>query len=560
MGAKIKKITPKKDELLFLPLGGCNEIGMNLNLYGHDGQWLMVDCGISFGNNRMAGIDVIMPNPQFIAHHKKQLQGLVLTHAHEDHVGGVPYLWHYFECPIYATPFTMQVLRHKLTEAKMLDRVLLHEIDMSDSFSVGNFDIELITLTHSIPEPNALVIRTKAGNILHSGDWKFDDDPVVGDITDEAALKRAGDEGILAMLCDSTNVFVEGESESEGVIAENLKSLLGTLSGRVFITCFASNVARLQSLFSAAEANSRHVVLAGNAMHRMVKYAQETGYLSQTLDYSDAEYAEELGDNIVILCTGSQGEPLAALPRMARGEHPKLKFKAGDFVVFSSRVIPGNELSISHLQNQLVRLGVHVIGDSDYGDALHASGHPHQDELVKMYQLIKPHLAIPVHGEARHLQAHAELAEACQVPHQYVARNGDLLRLSKNGVEKITDIEADELCYDGYELAPMTSPHLSERRKLGSEGVIFCSLVCRNGKLLDVGITIKGVAPQILPDGKTSDEVAHLQEVASKTYGKLTKKNSKNTDIAEAVRIALRRISRKHYGKNAIVSVHFSDL
>ncbi len=560
MAKKIKKITPKQDELLFLPLGGCNEIGMNLNLYGHDGQWLMVDCGISFGNGRMAGVDVIMPNPEFIAHHKKQLQGLVLTHAHEDHVGGVPYLWKYFQCPIYATPFTMQVLKHKLTEAKMLDKVLLHEIDMSDSFSVGKFDIELITLTHSIPEPNALVIRTPAGNIMHSGDWKFDDDPVVGEVTDEAALKRVGEEGILAMLCDSTNVFVEGCSESEGVIAENVKSLLATIEGRIFITCFASNVARLQSLFTAAEANNRKVVLAGNAMHRMVKYAQETGYLSATLDYMDAEHADDMGNNVVVLCTGSQGEPMAALPRISRNEHPKLKLKSGDTVVFSSRVIPGNELSIAALQNQLVRLGVTVIGDSEYGDPIHASGHPHQDELIKMYQMIKPHLAIPVHGEARHLQAHAALAADCQVPHQRATRNGELLRFSQKGIEKLTDIEADELCYDGYELTPMGSPHLSERRKLGSEGVMLCSVVCQNGNLLDVQISLKGLAPQILPDGQISDEEGYLEEIAEKTYLKVSKKNTKIDDISESIRIALRRIARKHYGKNTIVAVHFSEL
>lgn len=559
-----KTITPGADELLFLPLGGCNEIGMNLNLYGHAGCWLMVDCGVSFADGRTTGIDVLLPNVSFVAAHKDMLCGLVLTHAHEDHLGAVAHLWEEFQCPIYATPFTMEVLKHKLTEAGLMGKVPLHSISMSERFQLGEFDIQMISLTHSIPEPNALIIRTSAGNIMHSGDWKLDDTPVVGENTDEKALKQAGEEGILAMLCDSTNVFYPGASLSEGEIGDNLKSFIATLSGRVIITCFASNVARLQSIFSAAEATGRSVFLAGKAMHRMLAYAQATGYLSLDLQFHDA-YLEQPHANSIILCTGSQGEPLAALSRIARREHRIIKPQAGDSMIFSARVIPGNELAIANLQNMLVSQGVRLIdpeGQGVYG-AFHASGHPHQQELATMYQWIKPHIAIPVHGEQRHLHAHCELAMACQVSHSAVAENGLVLGLSKEGVERIGYVDHAVMCLDSNRIVPWHSANLAERRKLAVEGILFCSLIVSNGKLVSKPrISIKGIACNGEFDGVGGEEDMTLfANCADSAFNQLDRDSRLDgAVVCETVRVHLRRQARRLYAKNTIVEVHFSNL
>jgi ribonuclease J len=395
-------------ELWFLPLGGTGEIGMNLNLYCHDGAWLMVDLGVTFGDDRTPGIDLIMPDPGFIEERVETLAGLVLTHGHEDHIGAVPHIWPRLKCPIYATPFTAALVRGKLAEVGIDGAAVITEVPMSGRFSVGPFEIELITLTHSIPEPNAVVIRTAAGTVLHTGDWKFDPSPQIGDHYGEAALRALAEEGVLAMVCDSTNALVEGESGSEGEVRDNLSTLIGGIEGRVAVACFATNVARLATVIRVAKEHGRRVALVGRSMHKIFKAAVETGYLTE-IDavVSDKDIGYLPRNEVLMLCTGSQGEPRAALWRIVRDEHPEVTLEAGDTVVFSSRVIPGNEKSIHALQNELVRQGVEVV--SDYHDTIHVSGHPARDELAQMYQWVRPTVAIPVHGEARHLAGHTEL-------------------------------------------------------------------------------------------------------------------------------------------------------
>src|SRR3546814_538657 len=409
-------------DLFFVPLGGTGEIGMNLNLYGHNGAWLMVDLGIIFGDPRLPGVDVEMPDPRFIVDRRDDLASLVLTHAHEDHLGAVPYLWEQLGCPIYATKFTAALLRRKLAEVGLLDAVPLIEVPLSGSFSVGPFEIELITLTHSIPEPNAVVIRTAAGTVLHTGDWKLDPTPLVGEAYDEQRLKALADENVLAMVGDSTNAMVWGDAGSEADVREQLLKVVRGLQNRVARACFARNVARLDTVIQVAEACGRRVCLLGRSMHRIVECAREAGYLTDHRPFVADDEIDYLPRNeVLLLCTGSQGEPRAALWRVARGDWPNVALERGDAAVFSSRIIPGNETAIFELQNALAEAGIEVITDHDHD--IHVSGHPGRGELVQMYQWVRPRVAIPVHGEARHLAAHAEIAKQCQVPQQIVGRN-----------------------------------------------------------------------------------------------------------------------------------------
>ncbi|HEX7969985.1 MAG TPA: ribonuclease J, partial [Stellaceae bacterium] len=367
---------------------------MNLSLYGYGGRWLMIDCGISFADETLPGVDVIMPDPGFIAERADQLAGLVVTHAHEDHIGAIPHLWRRFRCPVYATPFTAAVLRQKLIEAGMEHEVPITEVPMSGRFAVGPFEIELVTLTHSIPEPNAVVLRTPLGTVLHTGDWKFDPDPLVGGTADMARLRSLGDEGVLAMICDSTNALRAGEAGSEADVRKSLIDIVGRCRNRVVIACFASNVARVESAAAAAAAHDRHTALVGRSLWRIEHAARETGYLQGVPPFLTDEEAGYLPrEKVLLVCTGSQGEPRSALARIADDDHPEIVLEEGDTVIFSSRVIPGNERTIGRLQNRLAALGVEIITEQDH--FVHVSGHPAQDELTRMYQLVRPRIAVP---------------------------------------------------------------------------------------------------------------------------------------------------------------------
>jgi len=543
---------PSNDELLFLALGGAGEIGMNLNLYGHAGKWLMLDLGIAFGDDSMPGVEVIMPDPGFIEERRKDLVGIVLTHAHEDHLGAVADLWPRLRAPVYATPFAASVLRRKLIQAGLLDDVRITEIPLRGKFSLGPFDLEMITMTHSILEPNALAIRTKFGTIFHTGDWKIDPEPLIGDLTDEAMLKRIGDEGVLAMVCDSTNVFVEGEAGSEAMVRANLKKLVKGRKGRIAITCFASNLARVESIALAAVAAGRHPVLSGPALLRMIEAAQECGYMldfPECISPQDGAYLPR--DKVLFICTGSQGEARASMAKIANDEHRDLVLEEGDTAIFSSRVIPGNERSVGRLQNALMARGVEVITDREAD--IHVSGHPARDELVRVYQWVRPRIALPVHGEVRHMVEHAALARACQVPETIVAPNGTLVRLAPGPAEIIDHVPVGRLARDGDGLVPLDGSSLRERRKLLWNGSAAATLVI-DGKGRAVAppkVSLRGIEDE---DGMLAKAiVASLREMLADLS---PSERSDDGRIEEAARQAVRRVVRAHLGKKPLTDVH----
>jgi ribonuclease J len=403
-----------RDELVFLPLGGSGEIGMNFNAYGfgpeNDRQWIIVDCGVLFGREgNTPGVDLLMPDIRYLAERAGNLLGIIATHAHEDHIGAIAPLWPSLRCPIYATPFTARLIAGKLEEAGLGSKVRVKEVPVGGKLTLGPFQMDFISITHSILEPNMLAIRTPLGVVAHTGDWKIDPNPMLGEATDIAALEALGNEGVLALVCDSTNALVPGSSGSEAKVRENLTALIGTLKGRVAVTGFASNVARLDTIARAATAHGRRIALVGRSMQKMVSAARETGYLKDfptILDETDV--AEMPAHKVLYLCTGSQGEPRAALARIANDSHPHVHLAEGDTVIFSSRVIPGNELGIAEIQNKLAGRGIAVLTSEDHD--VHVSGHPCRDELAQMYRWIRPQLALPVHGEMRHQVAHAKLA------------------------------------------------------------------------------------------------------------------------------------------------------
>ena len=543
-----------KDELLFLPLGGAGEIGMNLNLYGCRGKWLMVDLGVSFGDDSMPGIDVFMPDPRYIEEYRDDLVGLVITHGHEDHLGAVAHLWPRLRCPVYATPFAAAILKAKLHEAGLADAVPLKIVDLRARFKLGPFDVELITLTHSIPEPNALAIRTPHGTILHTGDWKFDADPLVGPGADTEALSRLGDEGVLALVGDSTNVFTPGESGSEAEVRESLKRLIGRYSGRVAVACFATNVARVESIAVAAAANDRHVALAGRSLLRIDKAARENGYLKGIpafLNDHDAAYLPE--DKVLYICTGSQGEPRAALARIAAGDHPHVSLSKGDTVIFSSRQIPGNELAIGKLQNSLVRRGIEVVTEKDA--FVHVSGHPARDELSRMYQLVRPRIAVPVHGEFRHLTEHARLAEACQVPRSVVIENGAMVRLAPGEPEVVDEVPTGRLVVDGTRLVPFDSVIMRSRHRMIHNGSAVVTVVLdKHGRLVgEPQVTALGLLD---PEHEAEEHEAVVEAVRA-ALGELPKA-ARNDDgkVREAARLAVRRHMKDSHGKKPMTDVH----
>ncbi len=547
------------DELVFLPLGGCGEIGMNLNLFGFGPpgkhKWIMADLGVTFGDERTPGIDLIMPDPTFIEERRKDLLGIVLTHGHEDHIGAVPQLWSRLKCPVYATPFTAELVKDKLAEAGLLDQVPLHIVELGGRISLGPFEIELITLTHSILEPNALAIRTPLGNLLHTGDWKIDPHPLIGDKTDEDCLRKLGDEGVLAMLCDSTNVFSPGISGSEADVRQNLVDVISTLKNKVAVTSFASNVARLESVMYAAEKNDRHVCLVGRSMHRITRAAKAVGYLKHIPNLVDEEEAGYLPpDKVLYLCTGSQGEARAALWRIADEAHQSVSLSAGDTVVFSSRVIPGNEIGIFDLQNRLAERGIEIITEADH--FVHVSGHPCRDELATMYSWVKPKIAIPVHGEMRHLLEHARLAKSLQVPEAHIAPNGTMLRLAPGPAEVIDRVESGRLYLDGDLLVPSHDPALGVRRKLANVGHVVVTIVLdkRGDIIADAAVKLAGVPLETL--NHSADFVDEIATAAEEAVDRLpTKRVKDDVAVEEAVRRAVRVPIREVWGKRPLLDI-----
>jgi len=547
-------MTHSPDELVFLPLGGTGEIGMNLNLYGCRGKWLIVDCGVSFGDDSTPGVDVFMPDPAFIEERRKDLVGIVLTHGHEDHLGAVHHLWHKLRCPVYATPFSAALLRGKLRENGLESQVPVHEVPLGGTAKIGPFEVEFVTQTHSIPEPNSLAIHTPHGTVLHTGDWKFDPAPMVGPEADFAKLQRLGDDGVLAVVGDSTNVFTRGAAGSESAVRESMKGLFGRFKKRIAVACFATNVARVESIAIAAAEHDRHVALVGRSLWRIDQAARANGYmkgLPAFLNEHDAAYLPE--DKVLYICTGSQGEPRAALARIASDSHPHVTLRGGDVVIFSSRVIPGNEKPIYRLQNQLVKLGVEVVTEKDH--FIHVSGHPGREEMARLYQLVRPQICVPVHGEARHLREHAQLAMDNHVPNQVVLEDGDMLRLAPGAPEIVDHVPTGRLAIDGTRLVSMDSIIIRNRHRMVHNGSAVVTVVLdRLGKLLgDPQISALG----LLDSEHEAEEHEAVVDAVKEAIGELTKLARQNDDVVrEAARLAVRRHLKVSHGKKPLTDVH----
>jgi len=511
-------------DLAFLPLGGTGEIGMNLNLYRTNGQYLAIDCGIGFGGAAHPEVEVMMPDPAFIAERRDRLVGLVITHAHEDHIGAVAHLWRQLRCPVYATPFGASVLRRKLGEVGLQNEVKIHTIKTGGKFEVGPFNLQFLNMAHSIPESQAVVIRTKAGIVLHTGDWKFDAEPLVGPRCDEAALKALGDEGVLAMVCDSTNAMVDGESGSEGDVRRSLADLIGSLRGRVAVTCFASNVARFESIALAARDAGRTVALVGRSLRNIDASARECGYLKGIPPFASEDDAQDIPDeNLLMICTGSQGEARSALARIAADQHPRIELGEGDTVVFSSRMIPGN-----------------------------VSGHPARDELKRLYALVRPKYSVPVHGEWRHLSAHAALAQELQVK-PILLEDGDVLSLAPGVPEVIDSAPVGKLVLDGNRLVPLQGGVMSARRRILFNGVVIASIaVDAQGQLRSVP---RISAPGLFEgDDPELDRVAGELAAAIRDLGASLRRD--DAALLDAAKASLRRALGKRLAKRPMVDIH----
>ncbi|TGW14760.1 ribonuclease J [bacterium NHP-B] len=537
--------------LYFIPLGGSGEIGMNLNVYAYGGKLLVVDVGVTF--EKLPGVEVVMPHVSWLRKQKKHIAGIVLTHAHEDHIGAIGHLWPDLEAPLYATPFTSQIIKHKLREARV--RAPLHEVPLSSEVALGPFRVGFISLTHSIPEPSALAIQTEAGIVVHTGDWKIDANPLVGEATNQEALQAVGDAGVLGVVCDSTCVFEKGWSGSEKTVQDALVHQVSSITkGRVVIACFASNVARLVSCFEAAKKSGRSIVLAGRSLERMEAASRETDYLDDNLTALTPKEGKGLAaDKTLIVATGSQGEPKAALRRMAEGHHPFLKLDAGDTVIFSSRIIPGNEKEIFALQNKLTQKGVRVITPKDVPD-IHVSGHPSCEELKQMYAWTRPKNVIPVHGEDRHLEAHKQLAHdlgiASIAPH-----NGDVILFdAKEGPKKVGHVPTGRVGLDGSRLISMDNPLLSQRTRLSHDGVVLVSGVFHDDRLEALKVHTVG----LFCSADHKDDATHeLSALVKRTLGHMSAKHYDDPDKMQAiVAKEVRSYCYDTIGKRPLVVVH----
>jgi ribonuclease J len=544
------------DELVFLPLGGSNEIGMNFNCYGYGPaekrKWIIVDVGVTFGDQTTPGVDIILPDPAFIEARADDILGIVLTHAHEDHIGAMGWLWPRLRAPIYATPFTAFLLREKMRERGCLDEADITEVPLGGNITIGPFEVGLITLTHSIPEPNGLSIRTPLGTILHTGDWKIDPDPILGGVTDEDAIRRLGDEGVLAMVCDSTNVFVDGEAGSEAAVRVQMNALVSTLKGRVAVACFASNVARMHTAIHAAQANGRQVCLVGRSMIRMAAAATHVGLFRDIAPFVSEQVAGSLPhDKVLYLCTGSQGEGRAALSRIADNSHPHVRLGKGDHCIFSSRVIPGNEVPIRNLQNALADRGVRLYTDRDH-PGIHVSGHPCRDELKAMYQWARPRIAVPTHGERRHLMEHAALARDLQVTETVTPRNGDMVRLAPGLAEIIDEVPSGRLYVDGGMLTTEDGEALRERRHMSHSGVLTVSVVLDGRGRIASGPQVRGVglpSDMEYPLGEMLDDLARI---AGETVQRLGDRDD-DEQVEQALMRSIKKASQRIWGRRPIV-------
>ncbi len=541
-------MTPGK-ELLFLALGGSGEIGMNVNLYGCQGKWIMVDCGVIFGTPDYPGIDLILPDLQFIEERLDDLLGIVLTHGHEDHIGALPYLAGELGVPLYATPFTAGLIHGKLDEEGIADRVELNVVREEEPFDLGPFGIRYLPLAHSIPEGNAVLIDTPYGRVFHTGDWKIDDTPVMGSASTAEELTAVGDEGVLALVCDSTNVFNPEASGSETAVREGLDAVVAGIKGRVLVTTFASNAARLQTLGEVAKDTGRAMCVAGRSLDRILRVAKATGYLRDFPETVDFETAMKLPrDRVMIIATGGQGEPRAALARIADETH-QLKLESGDTVVFSSKQIPGNEMAIGRIMNVLATKGVEMVTDRQA--FVHVSGHPGRPELAAMYRWIRPEILVPVHGEMRHIAEQARFGREQGIPNAVVQNNGDIIRLAPGKPKKVGDAPAGRLVLDGDVILPADGTTINERRKLGLYGQMSVAVAIKpNGRLAgEPEVRIQGVPAEEDRDALIADASAAAAKVVGEAKGGDREK------LREAIRLATRRVAVRYTGKKPVMDV-----
>jgi ribonuclease J len=545
---------PPEDALWFLPLGGSGEIGMNLNLYGTAGKWLMVDCGVCFPDESTPGIEIIMPDISFITDRRDDLVGMVITHGHEDHFGAIEYLWPHLQCPVYATPFVAEMIRAKLAQAGLKGQVRLIELPLRGSFELGPFKAELIHVTHSVPETHMVAITTKNGKVLHTGDWKFDPDPGVGELTDIERLKALGREGVMALVGDSTNAMESGQQGSEISVQKCFCDIFGRYRHRIAVTCFSSSIARLKSITVAARKHGRYVALVGRSLWRNAEIAESCGYLPEFNQFlSEHEAMQAPRDKIVLVCTGCQGEPRSALARIAAFDHPAVELEAGDTVIYSSRDIPGNEKAIGRVQNALLRQGMHVVTSNT--DPVHMSGHAAQADMAQLYKWVRPKLAVPVHGELRHQTAHAKIAEESQVPAAIIPANGQIIRLGPGVHEVVAEVPAGRIGMDGKVLRALDRETIKHRRKLNFGGVcvITFALNKRGEPVQDPQVTLLGV--------EDDSHVAALREDLADAVLDAVEAMSKSTLSDDAaVRSGIMQTARRHlnetYGKKPVLEVH----
>jgi len=545
-------------ELFFCPLGGSGEIGMNMNLFGYgspeDTKWLIVDMGVTFADESVPGIDLIYPDPGFIVDKKKDLLGIVLTHAHEDHIGSVAHIWPKLKCNIYSTPFTSVLIKEKFKEKKIDIEKYLKIVQLNGSIKLENFNVEFVTLTHSILEPNGLIIKTPMGTILHTGDWKCDPNPLIGDSINEKRLKEIGNEGVVAMICDSTNVFNPGRAGSENDVRDSLLKIMRNINKRIIVTSFASNVARMETIFYCAEKTGREISLVGRSMNRIFKAARQCGYLDKVKEPIDPRDAKKIPrEKIVLLCTGSQGEPNGAMMRITSDIHPDIAIEKEDTVIFSSKIIPGNEKKLFKMHNQLVKNGIEVI--SEENEFVHVSGHPNREDLKDMYNWIKPRSVIPVHGEHRHMAEHINFAKEMQVPYPLQVENGDVVKIPKNGKPEIVDKAPTGRMYlDGSVSIGEDSKSIKERKNLSFNGLLEITIIVNEkGNVKKPFISLIGLP--VSEESKMDFQMDLEHEIYKifKTFSAGNPKQEKN--LQEKIKSNCRKIIKNRIGKRPFTNI-----
>ena len=542
-----------QDSLVLIPLGGATGIGMNFFVYGYKGKFLIVDCGMGFSDDNLPGVDLLLPDPTFIAGHKKDIVGLVITHGHEDHIGAIGYLWRDLQCPIYATAFAAELIEDKLAEQDLLARAEVNVVKRGMTLDLEPFEVQFISANHSIPEPNMLAIHTDEGTVIHSGDWKFEEDMLTNPDADFKVLEKLGKKGVLALVSDSTNIFVQTQEKTEQDVASNLREIFAKQKGRIFITCFASNVTRMHSIATAASACGRQVCLLGRSLWRIDDAARNTGYLKDIPPFLTEEDAQNLDDNrIVYICTGSQGEPYSSLSKLASTKSgSSIKLNETDVVVFSSRVIPGNEQSIASLQRRLMATGCKIITDRD--TLVHVSGHPAQEEVKKLQQILKPKIVVPVHGDALQLIEQKKVSLDWGAKAAFTLEVGDILQLDKDNPEILGEVPVGCLAVDGKKIVPISANVIKKRRQMIDAGSVVATVVInKDCELLgQVQISSFGLLMQ------DSEEYGFLIEEIKQALANISEdKKGSDEFVKEEIRVAIRHFITQTFGKKPLLEIH----